>query len=265
MIATVATPMARSAFVCGWMMLVGITGALAQDPARNCQAPKDVTRLDHALLQTARRLEALQPVKIVAIGSSSTAGAGASSSAASYPSRLEAELRLRFPGRKIEVINQGVNGETATDMVARFERDVIAERPSLVLWQVGSNTVLRDEPHKPAGGLIREGVRRIKQAGADVVLINPQFAPKILTKHDYEGMLDVIEAAAKESHVGVFRRFGVMRHWRETQRIPYHAFLSADELHMNDWSYGCLAKLLSGAIAEAATRSTLTARALTRE
>ncbi len=30
---------------------------------------------------------------------------------------------------------------------------------------------------------------------------------------------------------------------------------------MNDWSYGCVAKLLAGAIAEAATRTTLTALA----
>ena len=43
--------------------------------------------------------------------------------------------------------------------------------------------------------------------------------------------------------------------------IPFEAFISEDELHMNDWSYGCLAKLLGGAIAEAATRSTLTAHA----
>jgi acyl-CoA thioesterase I len=43
--------------------------------------------------------------------------------------------------------------------------------------------------------------------------------------------------------------------------MPFSAFLSPDELHMNDWSYGCVAKLLAGAIVEAATRSTITATA----
>jgi hypothetical protein len=33
---------------------------------------------------------------------------------------------------------------------------------------------------------------------------------------------------------------------------------------MNDWSYACIAKLLAGAIAEAATRPTLTAGAAKR-
>ncbi len=43
-----------------------------------------------------------------------------------------------------------------------------------------------------------------------------------------------------------------MRYWRLTEDIPFDTFVSPDELHMNDWSYGCVAKLLAGAIAEAA-------------
>jgi hypothetical protein len=50
-----------------------------------------------------------------------------------------------------------------------------------------------------------------------------------------------------------------MRHWREVADIPFQAFLSPDELHMNDWSYACVAKLLAGAIADAATRPVLSA------
>ena len=50
-----------------------------------------------------------------------------------------------------------------------------------------------------------------------------------------------------------------MRYWHETDGIPFETFLSSDELHMNDWSYGCIAKLLAAAIAEAATRPMATA------
>ena len=52
-----------------------------------------------------------------------------------------------------------------------------------------------------------------------------------------------------------------MRHWRERAGIPFQAFLSPDELHMNDWSYACVAKLLAGSIGEAAARASLTAQA----
>jgi hypothetical protein len=72
-------------------------------------------------------------------------------------------------------------------------------------------------------------------------------------------MVDLIATTAKANNVDLFRRFAVMRHWRNVARIPFETFISPDELHMNDWSYGCVAKLLAGAIAEAATRTTLTA------
>jgi acyl-CoA thioesterase-1 len=47
----------------------------------------------------------------VALGSSSTYGAAASSSAAAYPSPLAEELAKQFPGHEFTVLNRGVNGE----------------------------------------------------------------------------------------------------------------------------------------------------------
>lgn len=226
-----------------------------------CAAPEDVTRLTNPLVRTGRRLAAGEPVKIVAIGSSSTAGAGATAPDKSYPARLAVELEARFPAHPITVINRGVNGEEAKDMVARLDEGVLSERPDLILWQVGANAVLRDSPIPAVRSDILEGLRRMKASGADVVLIDPQFAPKVLAKKDAGTMVDLLATTAKVQHVDLFRRFAVMRHWRQVARIPFEAFISPDELHMNDWSYGCLARLLGGAIAEAATRSTLTAHA----
>ena len=60
----------------------------------------------------------------MALGSSSTYGAGASTSAASYPSRLVDELSRRFPGHDITVLNRGVNGDEAADMLARLDTAV---------------------------------------------------------------------------------------------------------------------------------------------
>jgi lysophospholipase L1-like esterase len=224
-----------------------------------CAAPAEMTRLDHALQRIGQKLAAYRAVTIVAIGSSSTAGAGASSPAASYPSRLAVELRERFPGRSITVVNRGANGEDAREMMARFDASVMAEKPDLVLWQVGTNSLLLNRPLSPAGTLIRGGISRLKAAGVDVVLINPQYAPKVIAKPDFAGLVDLLADIAKRENVSVFHRFEAMRHWREVADIPFQAFLSPDELHMNDWSYACVAKLLAGAIADAATRPVLSA------
>ena len=227
-----------------------------------CEGPSNMNRLDQPLRRTAERLKAGQPVTIVALGSSSTSGAGASSSAASYPSRLEAELKQRFPAATIRVLNRGVGGEEVQDMLARLDQTVLVEKPDLVLWQVGSNTVLRGHSVITAFAHIAQGVRSIKDSGADVVLIDPQFAPKVIVKADAEDMVDLITAAAKAENVGLFHRFAVMRHWNKVQKIPFETFLSADGLHMNDWSYACVAKLLGATIAEAATRATAVAGAV---
>jgi lysophospholipase L1-like esterase len=234
-----------------------VTGAAASGAA--CVAPAELVRLDHPLSRTGRQLAAGLPLTIVTIGSSSTAGAGASSPAMSYPSRLEVELKTLLPRANVKVVNRGVGGETVKEMLARFDNQVIAEKPDVVVWQVGSNSVLRDQPLAPAGALIRDGLRRLKAAGPDVILMNPQYAPKVIAKHDAELMVDLISLAAKDSNVDLFQRFAVMRHWRLTENIPFETFVSPDELHMNDWSYACIAKLLAGAIAEAATRPTQTA------
>ena len=224
-----------------------------------CNVTPEQVRLDLPLVHTARVLARGKPLKVVALGSSSTYGAGASTSAASYPSRLADELARRLPGHDITILNRGVNGDEAADMLARLDTAVIAEKPDLVLWQVGTNSVLRDKALLPHAPLLHEGLARLKATGADVVLIDPQYAPRVISKASCQGMVSLIAATAKAEHVSVFHRFELMRRWRETEHLPFETFVSSDGLHMNDWSYACLAKALGVAIAEAATRPTATA------
>jgi hypothetical protein len=146
-------------------------------------------------------------------------------------------------------------------MLARFDESVAAAHPDVVLWQVGTNAVLRDNPLGPVDRRVHDGIARIKAIGADVVLIDPQFAPKVTVKPDAEEMVNLISAAAKRDSVDLFPRFALMRGWHDQEAIPFEAFLSPDLLHMNDWSYGCLAKLLSSTMVEAATRPIASARA----
>jgi lysophospholipase L1-like esterase len=216
--------------------------------------PPDLVRLDSPLPRTAQRLEAQEPLRIVALGSSSTAGAGASTPGNAYPSRLQADLRQRFAAKEVSVINRGVGGEEAKHMLARFATDVVPQRPDLIIWQVGTNSVLRDNMSGTAP-LIERGIGMMKATGADVIVMDPQFAPKVLDKRDAHAMVDLIAQTTKETNVGLFRRFAMMRHWHEVEHIPFKTFVSPDGLHMNDWSYACVAKALAGAIAEASTRA----------
>lgn len=224
--------------------------AVSAEPV--CAAPAGLDRFERPLPRTARRLATGAPLTIVAVGSSSTFGAGASSPDHSYPSRLAVELKRLWRTDRVSVVNRGVNGETAAEMVARFGTTVLSERPDLVIWQVGSNSVLRDQPLELAGAMVRKGLVQLKASGADVVLMDPQYAPKVILKPDGWRMVKLLDAVARDGAAALFHRFAVMRHWFLDRNMPFDSFLSPDELHMNDWSYGCIARLLAGAIADAA-------------
>jgi lysophospholipase L1-like esterase len=123
-------------------------------------------------------------VTIVAIGSSSTKGDGASGDAASYPGRLKAALSAGFPKPKINVLNLGIGGQEAPDEAARFKKDVLANKPALVIWQVGTNAAWKDYFLDDVRIAILRGLDHLAGTGADVVLMNLQFAPALLDQKE---------------------------------------------------------------------------------
>jgi lysophospholipase L1-like esterase len=223
----------------------------AKQPTPQCSAPAEALRLTQPLVRVANRLARRQPVTIVAIGSSSTAGVGASAPETTYPSRLETELKARIPGATIRVINHGVSGDQARDMLARFDTHVRDEHPDLVLWQLGTNTIVRETGIAPTSPIIHEGLKHIRAIGADAVLIDPQYAPKVLRYTTADIMIDLIDEVARLEQVSVFQRFALMRYWKTSAKISFETFLSDDHFHMNDWSYGCMAETLARAIVAA--------------
>ncbi|MFZ0258692.1 MAG: GDSL-type esterase/lipase family protein [Pseudolabrys sp.] len=258
-------PERRASAILAATLFAGLAFALparADTSAPACATPLDLIRLANPLPHLAQKIAAGDAITIVAIGSSSTSGAGASSPAANYPSRLSVELQQHFPKSSFTMHNRGVNGEEIGDMLARFDSSVIAAKPDLVLWQLGTNAVIRGHQLGDHGLLIREGLAKIHAIGADVVLIDPQFAPKVIAKPDAESMVALISATAKQADVDLFRRFELMHHWRDVGHLAFETFVSPDGLHMNDWSYACMAKGLGNAIAEAAQRPVLSATAL---
>jgi hypothetical protein len=187
-------------------------------------------------------------IKIVAIGSSSTAGEG---DVVPYPTRLATLLQEHFHDRIIDVLNRGVGGQEATSELLRLQRDVVAERPSLVIWQVGTNAVFRNDEFD-SGDVINaivKGVRVLKGA-SDVVIMDSQFAPGVVDGGKLklsEELVGKIARAAENDGVNVFRRFDLMRHWVDHDHVLIDDLVrEGDEkmLHMSDWATGCVTRAL---------------------
>ncbi len=223
--------------------------ATATPLPQNCAAPRALSGIEAALDRTSSRILSGQPLTIVAMGSSSTLGVGASSPAFSYPNRLEQELRQRFPGIEIRVVNHGVGGQDVPEELTRLGRDVLAEHPDLVIWQVGTNAVLRRDDLSADEQLISRGVALMRESGIDVVLIDLQYAPRVLARPAYAEMERLIAEIASRTQVGLFRRFEIMQEWDRTQQLAPAASVGPDGLHMTDAGYACLANQLAEALA----------------
>lgn len=246
-------------------LLVGMMGLMAdlsraQDPlddmawdgSLNCSVPADVTRFKAGLPNTARAIRQGRELSIVAIGSSSTEGVGATDRANAYPAQLAAALKRHWPKLTVQVINKGVGGEDAQQMLARFESDVLPYKPQLVIWQVGSNYTLRSRDLDAYAAILRDGVNRLRSAHTDIILMDLQYAPQMLGKPVHRQIIDTMGALANDLKVAMFRRFAIMRQWVSGHRYAFEDIVARDRLHMNDASYACIGNLLADSVSAAA-------------
>jgi lysophospholipase L1-like esterase len=212
-----------------------------------------------ALPRVKEALAGNSEVTIVAFGSSSTAGWHASSIAQSYPAVLQAELSAALPYAHVAIINRGVGGQDAAEMLPRIDADVLAVRPSLVIWQVGANGAIKDRDPEGYRKLIIDGVQTLKAAGIDVVLMDNQRAPIILAAPHHLEIDQATADVATYTGVGFFDRGALMDQWR-LGGYPYKQFISDDGVHHNDAGYRCVASALASAILDGLGKPTTLAR-----
>jgi len=248
---------ARRRAACGLALLLGLATSSTMVLAYADLLPQAVlpqaaeSDASGGLPRVALRLTGDAPLRIVAFGSSSTEGIGATSPASSYPARLEAALRQAHPGLAggITVLNRGVGGEHADDMIARLDRDVLAARPDLVIWQTGSNDPLRGVSLDHFREVTLAGVRRMRDAGSDVVLMEPQWCPKLDATPGAYRFRDAVREIGAELGVPVIRRSDLMRDWVAEGRLTREQLFASDGLHMADRGYDLLGQAVADEVA----------------
>jgi lysophospholipase L1-like esterase len=220
--------------------------------AERCLAANRHLSLGVRLPRTAARLKAGGRLKVVAVGSSSTSGLWVLDPAATYPEVMRRELALLRPKVQVDVINSGRVGDTIPGSMARFERDVVAHQPDLVVWQLGTNDLAWGGSIDSLNEKIVAGLRALKAGGGDVILMDLQYAPWVLASAHYPKMQALIADVAHKERVGVFSRFGLMRRSIEAGLEP-DALVSWDGLHHSASGYDCIGRALARAV-EAAAR-----------
>jgi lysophospholipase L1-like esterase len=234
-------------------LVAGLTvissAAAAVELPKQCAVPPELMRLAYPLPNVSEKLQRGEPVTIVAIGSSSTAGTGASSAKATYPSRLQASLKAMFPRSAVTVINRGVPGDTSPNMVGRFKHDAIEPKPDLIIWQTGTNSALGGSNVERFAADVRRGIRMARKHNIEIILMSPQFAPRFESVSNRMTFIDHLHALAEREQVPVFHRYEVMKHWIKSGQFTNQTMINPDGLHLTDLSYGCLGGLVARMIA----------------
>lgn len=235
-------------------LLVASSAALAQAPsaAEACLAANQRIVLGAPLPRTASHMHAGESLRIVAVGSSSTTGLWVLRSSATYPEVMARELVALRPGTHVEVINSGRVGDTISGTIRRFERDVLAYQPDLVIWQLGTNDVAWGGSADGLKDVIIDGVRTLKASGADVILMDLQYAPMVLASSQHNLMQAAIAEAARQERVGLFSRYALMRRSIDAGLSP-GALVAWDGLHNSAAGYDCVGRALARAL-DAGTR-----------
>lgn len=202
-----------------------------------------------ALPAARRALQETGRLVIVALGSSTTAGSGASTEDKSYPAVLQSELRRRLPRADVRVLNKGVGGQSAYDMLLRMDADVFDEKPALVIWQTVVNDAIRDIGEDKLGKILRKGIAKARDAGTDMILMDLPWLPRAGRYPHYDDYRGILARIAHDQNVALFPRYAMMKGWARSSQFSPEDLVGMDGLHLVDGGYRCLALRIADGIA----------------
>lgn len=205
-----------------------------------------------ALPRTSARLRTGEPVRILAIGSSTTAGVG--SGGAGFAHRLGPMIKQRWPDKVIEVVVSGVSGETASGAAGRLGRELAQHKPTLVVWQLGTNDANFGVSAEAFRATVAGGLAAIRSAGADAMLVDPQYSRWAEGGTRTAEFAGIIASEGSRAGVPVVRRYQAMFQLANSNRSAFNGLISFDGLHLTSAGHDCMAQQVAGTILRTARR-----------
>jgi hypothetical protein len=238
----------------GWLaglslMIAGAAStAAAAAPDAQCRAPAELVQSRATFHRLARAVKAREPIRILVMGTSSSLGAGTSGPDAAYPARLAARLSSEWGGLPVSIVNVARAGMTASDMAGRMPALLAETRAQLVVWQTGTVDAMRGVDLNEFAQAIDRGIGVATAAGADLLIVDPQYGGPLASLRNVEAYLDYLVQVVRGWNVALFRRYAIMRHWSETGLIDLAPSGRPEQRRTADRVHECLAQLLAETI-----------------
>ena len=211
-----------------------------------CEVPRARLADRAPLPRLAKRLRNNNKPVVLAVGSSSTWGVGASRRTKAYPAQLERILEKAWVGADVDVINRGVSGEVAAVTADRLLILAGEYRPDLVLWQLGTNDAVLRVRVEDFANTVSKTIRLLRAASIDVVLVGLQYTPKWARDTHYFAIRDTLYKIAREEKVLYVRRYAAMEFIARSK--SKQRMMARDNFHLNDLGYQCMAEHVAQAV-----------------
>ena len=242
--------MSKQAFLALLMVLsLSATGA-AQAMLPGCPAPPSMAGSAEALPRVAAALKHGQ-LDVLAIGSGTMLGSRGRPEG-SFASSMAQDLRAAFPGTEIRLTVQGERGMTAAAMLATLRKDLETRRYALVLWQTGTVEAVRKLPTEDLARTLDAGAEAVRQAGADLLLIDPQYSRMLEANADLKPYRETMLQAAQRHGAVLFRRFDVIRSWAKAGQLDLESAAKPERMKIADQLNTCLGQALAQTVVAAA-------------
>lgn len=244
---------------------LGSSSAHAETPAPKCSTPDDAAGTATPLPHVTEALRPGATLNILAIGSAnlfrpeasfapgsligqSIQGATKTTvppaqvitdapSGTAFPQQMATALEKAVPGVTVKVTVRGGRGLSATDQFRLLSDMLDHEKFQLVLWQTGTVEAVRNLPPSEFAQTLSDGAEKTAQAGADLVLVDPQFSRFLQTNSNIDPYEQAFQFVGSMPNVLLFHRFDLMRSWVndgqiDLERTPKsHRLTAVEQLH----------------------------------
>lgn len=221
------------------------------EPKERCTLPDSLRFVDAPLKNLAKALKARSEIRIVVLGTSSSLKHDTGGLARTYVAGLPDALQLRFPGKQFSIDNLSLRMQSTTQMQKRIAAEVVPAKPDLLIWQTGNVEAARQTDPNSFAESLSDGLRRLRAAGIDTILIAPQYRARLSPMVDTERFDQMMNWVGDSEGVPVFPRHDMMQFWAENEIFDLQAKSQETQMREAETMNGCLAQQLAEMIRRA--------------
>lgn len=253
--------------------------AMATMPFDLCQAPDETAGTIASLPKVGAVLHPGAVLDILAVGSATMFGPEASlapgtitsqalgdsskspsqpklfagpASEYAFPLQMARALQSSVPGLEVKITVRGGRNLLATDMLDLMRLELATHHYDLVIWQTGTVEAVRNISPGEFGQTLSDGAEAITVAGADLVLVDPQYSRFLQTSSNLEPYEQALQEVAAVPGVVLFRRYDLMRAWANEGQIDLERTPKSDRQKVIESLHACLGRHLARLISDSA-------------